>query len=560
MTTTARTAPTQVATSSPATRVGPMGRITFASMATGVVGAAALVFGVVPDASEARVVGAVLVAFAAGWAMLAFLTTRKTTRPQRWAYVPATVMATAGTVLAAVNPGEPTMTRLAWVWAPALVVLAVWVERRTRRDIPGRARLLVYPVTLAMLLAGLGGLYQATTKSPQAAAGPMPGKLVDVGGYRLHLNCTGTGSPTVVLLNGLGETSPLWARVQPAVAATSRVCAYDRAGQGWSDDSSNPADATTAATDLHKLLTAAGETGPFVLAGHSSGGVHALTYTHLYPNDVAGVVLLDSASPHQVELVKPFNGEYQVMRRVLAVAPTLFRFGVGHALSAAMAAVAARERRCAGGRVREQPARLGEHAGRAGRAARRVPSGASAHHPRGHPAGRADREGQRRRQARLGHRAGPDGRPVDQLPAHRRGPVPRRAPDRPDRCRPDGHRHHRRRHRRPHPQPAAHPLTPPSVSANAAPKLPVTSTPFPGDRRGPAANPLHGGDGPGSGPPHRAGRSGPTPTALPRAQHRRHHRLPERTTHLPSAGTNSSVSPERRQRRSERRAPQRQES
>jgi pimeloyl-ACP methyl ester carboxylesterase len=337
MTTTARTTPTKGATSSPATRVGPMGRITFASMATGAAGATAVVFGVVPNASEARVIGAALLAFAAGWAMLAFLTTRNTIRPQRWAYVPATVMATAGIVLAALNPGEPAMSRLAWVWAPALVVLAVWVERRTRRDIPGRARLWVYPVTLAMLLAGVGGLYQATTKDPTTAAGPMPGKLVDVGGYRLHLNCTGTstaGGPTVVLLNGLGETSPLWARVQPALAATSRVCAYDRAGQGWSDDSSNPADAITAATDLHKLLTAAGEPGPFVLAGHSSGGVHALEYTHLYPKDVAGVVLLDSASPRQVELVKPFNGEYQVMRRALAVAPTVFRFGVGHVLTA----------------------------------------------------------------------------------------------------------------------------------------------------------------------------------------------------------------------------------
>jgi pimeloyl-ACP methyl ester carboxylesterase len=337
MTTTARTTPSKVESSASTTRVGPVGRITFASMATGVVGAAALVFGVVPSASEARVIGAALVAFAAGWALLAFLTTRLTTRPQRWAYAPATVMASAGAVVAAVDPGEPAMTALAWVWAPALVVLAVWVERRVRHDVPGRARLLVYPVTLAMLLAGLGGLYQATTRSPQTAAGPMPGRLVDVGGYRLHLDCTGTspaGGPTVVLLNGLGESSPLWARVQPAVAATSRVCAYDRAGQGWSDDSSNPADATTAATDLHKLLAAAGETGPFVLAGHSSGGVHALTYSHLYPDDVAGVVLLDSASPRQVELVRPFNGEYQVMRRVLAIAPTLFRFGVGHLQSA----------------------------------------------------------------------------------------------------------------------------------------------------------------------------------------------------------------------------------
>jgi pimeloyl-ACP methyl ester carboxylesterase len=266
--------------------------------------------------------------------MLAWLTTRLTTSPQRWAYVPATLMAASGATLLVVDPGEPTMSRLAWVWAPALVVLAVWVQMRTRRSVPGRRRLLIYPVTLAMLLAGLSGLYHATTKAPDVIAGPMPGRLVDVGGYRLHLSCTGTGAPTVVLLNGLGETSPLWARVNPTIAATARVCAYDRAGQGWSDDSPNPADATNAATDLHRLLTAAGESGPFVMAGHSIGGVHALTYAHLYPHDVAGLVLLDSASPHQVELVKSFNGEYQIMRRGLAVAPTLFRFGIGHVVQA----------------------------------------------------------------------------------------------------------------------------------------------------------------------------------------------------------------------------------
>jgi len=317
-----------------ATPTGPFGRIIAASMATGAVGAAALTFAVLPDASEARIVGAALIAFATGWAMLARLTTRMTTRPQRWAYVPATFLAATGATLSAVNPGEPVMTRLAWAWAPALVVLAVWTQRRTRRSVPGRCRLLIYPVTLAMLLAGLGGLYQATTKAPEVSAGPMPGRLVDVGGYRLHLSCTGTGAPTVVLLNGLGETSPLWARVHPTIAATTRVCTYDRAGQGWSDDSPNPADATNAATDLHRLLTVAAESGPFVLAGHSIGGVHALTYTQRYPNDVAGVVLLDSASPHQVDLVTPFNGEYQIMRRALAVAPTLFRFGVGHLIQA----------------------------------------------------------------------------------------------------------------------------------------------------------------------------------------------------------------------------------
>jgi pimeloyl-ACP methyl ester carboxylesterase len=333
MTTATRT-PTSVPTSVPATPTGPVGRIIAASLAIGAVGAAALTFAFLPNASEARIVGGALVAFAAGWAMLAWLTTRRTTCPQRWAYIPATVMATSGVTLLVVNPGEPAMTRLAWVWAPALVVQAVWAARRTRQNVPGRSRLLIYPVTLVMLLAGLGGLCQVTTKAPDVTAGTMPGRLVDVGGYRLHLACTGTGTPTVVLLNGLGETSPLWARINPSIAATTRVCTYDRAGQGWSDDSPHPADAINAATDLHRLLTAAGESGPFVLAGHSSGGVHALTYTHLYPNDVAGMALLDSASPHQVDLVKPFNGEYQLMRRVLAPVPTLFRFGVGHLIGA----------------------------------------------------------------------------------------------------------------------------------------------------------------------------------------------------------------------------------
>ena len=181
-----------------------------------------------------------------------------------------------------------------------------------------------------MVVAGLGGLYQAATPAPEVAGGVMPGRLVDVGGYRLHLSCAGTGSPTVVLLNGLGETSPQWARISPTVAQTTRVCAYDRAGQAWSDDSPNRADSTHAATDLHRLLTAAGEAGPYVLAGHSSGGVHALTYAAMYPDGVAGIVLLDSASPHQVDLISSFNGEYQLMRRALAVAPTLFRFGIGH--------------------------------------------------------------------------------------------------------------------------------------------------------------------------------------------------------------------------------------
>jgi pimeloyl-ACP methyl ester carboxylesterase len=156
----------------------------------------------------------------------------------------------------------------------------------------------------------------------------MPGRLYDVGGYRLHLNCTGTGTPTVVLSSGLGEMSPYWARIAPVVATTTRVCAYDRAGQGWSDSSPYAPDGTRTARDLHTLLRVAQEQGPFVLVGHSSGGVYALNYAADFADQVAGIVLLDSSSPRQVELVPSFATTAAVGRRILALLPTAARMGL----------------------------------------------------------------------------------------------------------------------------------------------------------------------------------------------------------------------------------------
>jgi hypothetical protein len=100
----------------------------------------------------------------------------------------------------------------------------------------------------------------------------MPGATYDVGGHRLHLNCTGTGSPAVVLDNGLGETSPLWSGITGQVGQATRVCANDQAGQGWSDDAAHPQDGLVVAADLHTLLARAGESGLYVLVGHSSRG------------------------------------------------------------------------------------------------------------------------------------------------------------------------------------------------------------------------------------------------------------------------------------------------
>ena len=148
-----------------------------------------------------------------------------------------------------------------------------------------------------LLVASIGGAYQTVRESADASAFPMPGQLVDVGGHRLHLNCTGTGSPTVVLQPGGGDFSSVMSWIAPAVAAQTRVCVYDRAGRGWSEPSDRPQDASQIAAELHTLLQNANIPGPYVLAGHSFGGLYALTHAQRYPGEVAGMVLIDSTNP-----------------------------------------------------------------------------------------------------------------------------------------------------------------------------------------------------------------------------------------------------------------------
>lgn len=104
-------------------------------------------------------------------------------------------------------------------------------------------------------------------------ANPMPGQLIDVGGHRLHLDCTGSGSPPVVVMPGAGGMSSDLGLITPAVAPDTRVCVYDRAGRGWSEPTDTPQDASQIATDLHTLLRRGDVPGPYVLAGHSFGGL-----------------------------------------------------------------------------------------------------------------------------------------------------------------------------------------------------------------------------------------------------------------------------------------------
>ncbi len=154
---------------------------------------------------------------------------------------------------------------------------------------------------LALLLILAGAVYESVTEAADVRAYPPPGQMVDVGGYRLHINCTGAGSPTVVIDAGWGDWSLGWSGVQPAVAATTQVCTYDRAGMGYSEAGPLPRNAGQFAKELHTLLERAGVPGPYVLAGHSMGGLTVRVFAHDYPADVAGIVLIDSMSPGQAK-------------------------------------------------------------------------------------------------------------------------------------------------------------------------------------------------------------------------------------------------------------------
>ena len=305
-----------------------IGWIVAASLIVGFVLAVVLVAIPFAGAEENMISGVVLLAFAFGWALLASLS-RWTDQPQRWPAVPAGLMATCGVVLIA-WPDAVLHDGIGWIWPPVLLSLVAWMIIRSRRELqsPSR-RWLLYPVFGVLAISGVGGLYETARERSDHSALPMTGQLVDVGGYRLHMSCTGSGSPTVVLLPGAGEISSTWGWVAPAIARDSRVCVYDRAGRGWSEGATSRQDGVALAADLRHLLDRAHEAGPYVLAGHSFGGLYVLNFAAQYPDEVAGVVLLDSTHPDMFTRLPTYPRIYEAYRRVSAIFPSLARLGVG---------------------------------------------------------------------------------------------------------------------------------------------------------------------------------------------------------------------------------------
>jgi pimeloyl-ACP methyl ester carboxylesterase len=155
--------------------------------------------------------------------------------------------------------------------------------------------ILVIVVILAVLIVN-----QTIALSRTRAQFPAPGKLVDVNEHLMHIYCTGTGSPTVVIDAGNGSFSVEWTPIQEALSQTTRVCTYDRAGYGWSEPAAGQRDGAQVVDELLTLLQVAGEPGPYLLVGHSLGGVHVRQFAAQYPEEVAGLVLVDTAYPLEV--------------------------------------------------------------------------------------------------------------------------------------------------------------------------------------------------------------------------------------------------------------------
>jgi pimeloyl-ACP methyl ester carboxylesterase len=187
---------------------------------------------------------------------------------------------------------------------------------------------LMLSVVAALTITTITG---AVIKTQLKAKYPPVGQMVDVGGYKLHIHCEGEGGPTVVMDTGAGASGLAWALVQPEVAKASRVCVYDRAGFGWSDLGPKPRTNELMVEELRTLLQNAGIPGPYVLVGHSLGGLNMKIYAHKYPAEVAGLVLVDATHEEQFlpePMPETMKKVAQAMPIFSGVARTLIATGI----------------------------------------------------------------------------------------------------------------------------------------------------------------------------------------------------------------------------------------
>jgi hypothetical protein len=163
-------------------------------------------------------------------------------------------------------------------------------------------RIVLSIVALVATVVAGSSSFNAITLHHFRATNPPPGAFYTVNGHRMRINCTGSGSPTIVLESGGGNDGLVWGGVQPELSKTTRVCSYDRAGYGWSDALPAPRDADHIAGELHELLHQANVNGPIVLMGHSIAGLYIRDYVTRYPAGISGIVFVDVSTPMQEEI------------------------------------------------------------------------------------------------------------------------------------------------------------------------------------------------------------------------------------------------------------------
>jgi pimeloyl-ACP methyl ester carboxylesterase len=308
---------------------GHVGLVVLGSIAAGLAVGLLLVLGVFAGGDEPHIVGSALLALGAGFALLAVSSARLTSQPQRWALVPGVASMVAGLGVLVLAPGPQLLDLAGWIWPVLLVMLVASSFRGARRSLDNWSRrALLYPALVVLSLIALGGAAGTVATATSSNPAPTRGHIYRVNGHPLYLNCVGSGSPTVVLFNGLGESTANWAWVQANVSATARVCAFDRAGESWSGGRAVRQDGHQLASDLHELLRVAHVSGPYVLAGHSVGGTYALVYAADYPTQVAGIALIDSATPYQFDLpdYRTFQSRF---KRASALLPLAARTVMG---------------------------------------------------------------------------------------------------------------------------------------------------------------------------------------------------------------------------------------
>jgi pimeloyl-ACP methyl ester carboxylesterase len=182
---------------------------------------------------------------------------------------------------------------------------------------PGRATVLCILGVASVLLVAGGVAYQCIASAGESRLYPRTGDLVLVGNQRMHIHCEGDGSPAVILDAGLGDSSAVWGLVQPEVAKFTKVCAYDRAGLGWSEPAENPRTSNQIARELEVLLTRTPVQGPYVLVGHSFGGYNQRVFASHHRDKIVGMILVDAAQPDQNnEVSASVRIDYYVRRKV----------------------------------------------------------------------------------------------------------------------------------------------------------------------------------------------------------------------------------------------------